>query len=245
MNAARCMALAALLAGCAENAVLELAIGLPQAAGDRQYALTSVNRATDARFEIEREAQSFPAVELDADRQVDCISLQTKDESSDLEIRVRFCTTPDCGDLADASPPTRYFRLAHPFYIGRRTFWTTEIAEVPECTDDAGCSVGRCIDGRCGCASDADCCTGGCACPTDEEPVGGTCYVCEDGPDTPTGEDTPDICVEAVDRCRVRGCQSGTPRSFCLESGDRDHFCDLSTWQDVVDRNYGMVCPLE
>lgn len=235
-------------AGCAENAVLELVIELPPAPADDGtglpwFGVVQIDRATEAAFTTRRESGDRGAqpLELGAVPQSDCISAETGDESMDVEIRVRFCREPDCLNFLDDDSPERYYRLEHPFYIGRRTFWSTQIDRVLECSTDTDCGVGRCVGGVCGCSVDSDCCpSGGCQCPTDLDPVGGTCFACEDGPDM-DDPSSPDRCVEVVDRCHIEGCTTGSPANFCSSRDERRHFCEEPTWADRVG-TYPMSC---
>lgn len=217
---------ALLLVGCAQNGVLELQIELPPApegtGPEPWYGSVQVRRA-GAAFGMPWEGDDPLSLELGDASQEDCISVNATEDDFDLEIRVRFCRSPNCLSLLDGSPPERLFRLSHPIYIGRRTYWSTSIAAVPSCVDDADCEAGRCLDGVCGCAADADCCVGtACRCPNPP------CYRCEDGPDL---NDQVDSCVEVVDRCQIEGCTTGDPSMWC--TGDRSaHFCEQATWAD-------------
>lgn len=219
--------LAALAAGgCAENAVLELQVELPAAPEgdpDPWFAQVQVRRS-NASFDATWEGLDPRTLELGPEPQWDCISVQTGDDSVDLNVRVNFCRTSDCEGLGDDRPPERRYFLEHPFYLGRRTYWATSVERVPECATDADCAQGRCLDdGRCGCAADIDCCPdGSCACPGEQ------CYACLAGG-----------CVQQVDRCGIEGCVvGGAPIRFCTD--DDRHFCETG----AHDRTEAYMCSL-
>lgn len=214
------VAFALVLAGCAENAILELQIELPAAppddgTGSSWYALTRVRRASDNPFDVGWTGPGATAIELGPEPQWDCISVQSFDQEMDLHVRVAFCRAENCLDLMDGSPPERWFRLEHPFYIGRRTYWSTQITEVPECASDGDCGgIGVCIDGSCGCELGSEC-------------PGG--MICEAG-----------NCLLAVDRCRIEGCIEGDSASYCAGS-DGPHFCETNP---NADRDGSYQCDL-
>ncbi len=216
--------LALLASGCAENAVLELQVELPPApTGEPWFAQVQVRRAAGNGFDAVWMGSDPRAVELTSAPQWDCISVQTNDDTVDVNVRVRFCHEIDCLGFGDDTAPERRYFLQTPFYIGRRTYWATTIDAVPQCTSDSDCEVGACVAGQCGCATDADCCpSGGCNCP--DEP----CYACEAGG-----------CVERIDRCSIEGCVAdGRPSSFCTEDGH--HFCESFPY----DRREAFMCSL-
>lgn len=217
--------LALLASACAENAVLELQVQLPAApSGGPWYAQTQVRRAAGNGFDAVWMGSDPRTTELGPTPQWDCVSVQSGDETIDLNVRVRFCHEDDCLGFGDDTAPERRFTIERPFYIGRRTYWSTTILSVPQCTADTDCAVGRCIDGQCGCALDADCCAGGCDCPTPP------CYACEAGG-----------CVERVDRCAVEGCVAdGRPGHFCVGDRTGPHFCESFDY----DRREAYMCSL-
>lgn len=215
------VALALLTSACAQNAILELQVELPPApATGPRFAQVQVRRAAGNGFDAVWMGSDPRTVELGDSAQWDCISVVTNDDTIDLNVRVRFCRESNCLGFGDDTAPERRYHLEHPFYIGRRTYWTTRIAAVPQCTTDADCEVGRCIDGLCGCLLDADCCAG---CDCDR---GGDCFACEAGG-----------CVQQIDRCRIAGCiRDGDPRDFCTSEGQ--HICETSAY----DRREAYMC---
>jgi hypothetical protein len=217
--------IAILLSGCAQNGILELLIDLPPAPADTGpdpwFATVQVRRESASSFMMPWDGEDPVAVELGPEPVRDCISVVADEDDFNLEIRVRFCRDQNCLSFADGTPPERLYRLEHPIYIGRRTYWREQILSVPNCMEDEDCEVGRCIEGRCGCVTTADCCgEDGCLCPRPP------CYSCEDGGDTDTGIDT---CVESLTRCHIEGCTSGDPSMWCTMGGT-EHFCEQSNW---------------
>lgn len=148
---------AVLLAGCGQNAVLELTVDLPPRDGvDRAYALVQVRRAADAPIDGDwaSSARDLEAVELSASSRVrDHISVVADEHlDDDLALKVRFCHAPDCGDAADDPPPVARWIVEHPFYEGRRTRATVAIPEIPPpSTPSTGrverCEVEGCLSG--------------------------------------------------------------------------------------------------
>ena len=208
-----------LMLGCSQNAVFELQIELPEAppddgTGEPWFALVQTRRASAWDFSLETEWGSsnddVAATRLTDARQWDCISVVSAQQEEtnaagdsvplDLHVRVRFCRTPTCTSLElDRATPERWYRQHHPFYIGRRTYWRTEIDSVHQCPDCDG--VGVCIDGQCGCTTSADCPTG---------------LECEAG-----------NCLEDVDRCEIEGCIDGSEGvGYCREGRTGAHYCE-------------------
>lgn len=204
------------LVGCAQNAILELQVELPPApTPDDWYAQIQVRRASDHPFDIPWTGGDLEAIELGPQRQWDCVSVQSFDPDIDLNVRVRFCRSPNCLDLDDGTPRERWYRLEHPFYVGRRTYWSTQIAEVPECETDGDCGgVGVCIDGVCGCELSAEC---------------PGAMTCEAG-----------NCLDAVGRCQIEGCIEGDSTTYCSD-GDGPHFCETNA---NADRDSSFECDL-
>ncbi len=142
-------------AGCAQNASLEITLNLPQGPSDGStvYVLTQPRAAAENPFADEWRGDDLPAVELDPMTDIqDHISVLSTDDTTDLNIKVRFCANPNCTDIADDMAPERWFQLEHPFYIGARTFWTADITEIPTMRDSSPtivgmCAIRGCVDG--------------------------------------------------------------------------------------------------
>jgi hypothetical protein len=218
-----------LLGGCAENAVLELQVQIPPAPdpSTETYAQVQVRRADATGFDVSWTGDDPQGVQLGQDAAWVCTSVDSHDATIDLDVRVRFCGSPACDALGDDSAPEVRYHLEHPFYIGHHTYWSAQIAAVPECTTDADCALGRCVDGRCGCETDADCCPAGDCSTCGGDPSGTPCPVCE-------GE--PASCVVQVDRCHVEGCIPGRTNNFCASDGR--HFCE----SNGIDRTEAYMC---
>jgi hypothetical protein len=198
---------ALLLGGCAQNSVLELQLELPPAPPEDDgngpwYAQVQVANASTP-FELDWLDVDLEAVQLGDAPQWDCISVESLDDSIDLNVRVRFCRSPNCVDMPlGTAVEERFYRLEHPFYRGRRTYWRTRIPEVPECATDGDCGgFGQCVGGRCECESDAECAGE---------------LVCE-----------ANHCLEEVGRCSIEGCIEGVSTTFCsIDTGQ--HFCETN-----------------
>jgi len=140
------LALAIVLSGCPENAILEIELDLPPAnTMEQQFALTQMRRGDMNPFNEDWAGEDLPAIQLGAERQVDRISLVSDDDEVDVHIKVRFCSTDICSELADADAPERWYQLEHPFYLGHRTEWAERIEMVPAAKDTTPTVVERCL----------------------------------------------------------------------------------------------------
>lgn len=136
-------------AGCAQNAALEVELTLPPGPTDGTTMFAVVQARDAAEFVLEEEWRGGdlePIALIPGEAIEDHVSILSTDASTDLLIKVRFCTSPDCIDIDDATSPDRWFEIEHPFYIGKRTYWTAEdaIPEIPTERDTAPLFVGRC-----------------------------------------------------------------------------------------------------
>ncbi|HBQ11000.1 MAG TPA: hypothetical protein DEF51_07410 [Myxococcales bacterium] len=196
------LALSGLLGGCAQNAIMELQIELPPAPAGSSETFAYIQVATPAGgfdFDVEwgDTGFSFP---LTATRQWACVSVVSGDPTVDVNARIRYCSDPECLDVADGNAPESRVAIESPLYIGRRTFVTVGVPQVPECALAADCGgFGACESGRCVCASDADCTATNTECR-----AGG--------------------CAEIVPRCKVEGCITGATDNYCADDGS--HFCE-------------------
>ena len=140
--------------GCAQNAILELEIDLPQRPSDTPiFAFVQARRGDTHPFESDWGGDDLPAVELLPDqRHTTTMSLIADEDGFDAHLKVRFCGSPKCTDIADGRAPARWYRIEHPFYVGERTFWQVSIAAVPTTPDGAleevdRCAIRGCIEG--------------------------------------------------------------------------------------------------
>lgn len=141
--------LALLVAGCAQDAVLELTVEIPEAAepGPR-YAVV------DARAGEPVGAPPGDVVGLDrtaaGDGRVSIVA-EPGDAEQPLHLRVRFCDDPSCTG-APADVPQVRLRIERAFYPGEHTFLTVRIEAVPTGTEelpDVGkCEVRGCVSGE-------------------------------------------------------------------------------------------------
>jgi len=207
------------LGGCTPDGILELQIELPAApAGETWYAQVQVRDVSGHPLSIPWMGGDPDGLVLGSSRRWDCIAVRTLDESKSVHVRVRFCRDPRCLSLDDADPPERLFLIERPFHQGASTYLQLHVPRVPECSRDAECDVGVCIEGRCSCERDADC--------------RGLEYAASCVPQVG--------CVAEVGRCEVSGCIEGVSRYFCsMETGE--HFCERNPH---IDRSETWACGL-
>ncbi len=108
--------------GCARNAFLEIELRLPGVENGLRYVSTQV-RDPGFAFSVNWDRSGDPAPVDLQDVDVENLSVESKDESKDIHIKVLFCTDPNCTD-ANTNTPQFWFAVEHPFYIGERTRWT-------------------------------------------------------------------------------------------------------------------------
>lgn len=137
---ARCgllgVALAVPAAGCARNAVLEVELTVPgqPATGPARYAVAQFEAAPQP-FEADwRGSNDHPGRPLDGGPQTLAYSVVSEDASTVVQMKVLFCTTPDCSALEDAPDrvPSLWYRLERSLYIGERTRWDVTVDAVPQ-----------------------------------------------------------------------------------------------------------------
>jgi len=145
----------ALLSGCALNAVLEIDMQLPYAAGtdDGEFAIVQVadeppdvDRASglplwypawpEPSDRVTRHAFAISEGENlcdDLDRPCN-VRFSVTTENVDLDnlyLKVSFCNTPDCLGAGDATNPGFFgFVIARPFYQGQVTRWSPTRTDV-------------------------------------------------------------------------------------------------------------------
>jgi hypothetical protein len=140
---------ASVLAGCAQNAVLELELDLPKNPGVTpvRYAVVRVVSGSvpfdqdwqgdDALppFALDPNATSAQHVSLDGSSEV---------EGAPVRVKVRFCRDPACSALGDDTAPEVRLQIDRAFYAGKRTSYTWSIACVPNVagqTDTPTCAI--------------------------------------------------------------------------------------------------------
>lgn len=132
---AACLVGGVLVAGCADNAILELTIDLPAARS------CAARARLEARFSSPEEGLCPEDVDWNRDAEdfvldatptltlVDVVA-EGADVEADLCVRVRWCAT-DCARHDLAVDPSETVRLAQPFVRGNRT--TAVLRPVPPC----------------------------------------------------------------------------------------------------------------
>jgi hypothetical protein len=147
---------AMVLVACADqqNAVLEVEITLPPqlASSDQVHVVTQFRRAAGYPFEAEWEPPDSPGNALTDAQSSIAFSVVTEDPNTDVNVRLRFCSRAQCEDLSDDNSPERWFVLEQPFYMGERTFWSAEIATIPDRRPSSPeradrCSIRGCNEG--------------------------------------------------------------------------------------------------
>lgn len=154
---------ATVLSGCADNAVLELTLGLPpqpsDASGplgdDPRFAFVQVRSAqSGATFdESWSGAEPFDGFALQDMATTEMISIvgEPVHYEETLMVRVRFCTSADCSALGDDMAPEARLTVPRVFYSLERTSYEWRINEVPEgepaLTEGRRCDVAGCVAG--------------------------------------------------------------------------------------------------
>ena len=134
-----------LLSGCASDGVLELSLDLPaNSSADRIYGFTQARDATTSILDEWNPTMDLDGVELGTTRTTDHISLRSASGGIDVNVKVTFCSTPRCTDLADATAPQLLYTLERPVYVGRRTRYTIDIPTLPTTRDPRVMTVDKC-----------------------------------------------------------------------------------------------------
>ena len=146
------------LAGCAEDvAFLEVSLELPaNEGGEPVFVSTQVRDAAEFPFEVQWRSGSDPdALLLGPEPLSDHISVGAHVEDVDVAIRVRFCRSADCTAAADGAPPEAWFIVERPFYLGKRTHWSTTFESVPDAIPNEATRTDRCAIRGCVVGDDA------------------------------------------------------------------------------------------
>jgi hypothetical protein len=141
-------ALALLATACARNAVLEVELELPPqpAAGEPRYAVVQFESQPRSFEEDWRGANDHAGTALAAEPVSVAYSVIAEDPSTVVQVKVLFCTTPDCSAIDDAPDrvPGLWYRLERSLYVGERTRWRQTIAAVPTDPPAATIEVDKC-----------------------------------------------------------------------------------------------------
>lgn len=134
----------ALSVGCARNAILEVEIELPAGPSDR-YAVVQFETGDVAFDAVWRRPEEYPGTQLGAPQTV-AYSVISEDETTEVRMKVSFCTTPDCSGLDDAPDrvPALWYEFPRALYVGERTRWTAIVASLPTDPPAAPTEVDRC-----------------------------------------------------------------------------------------------------
>ncbi|MAQ14394.1 MAG: hypothetical protein CMN30_06320 [Sandaracinus sp.] len=135
------------LAGCAENAILELEVDMPASTSDEpQYLVLLMRSARSSDFETDWGADELEGFELGAVSREETISVvaQPEDFGDDLLVRARFCSSPRCDALGDDLAGERRLVVETPFYSLKRTEATWVIGAVEDAVVETPDVVERC-----------------------------------------------------------------------------------------------------
>ena len=139
------------LAGCADNAVLELDLGLPPESLDGLHRFAFVQARSGAEPFDEPWGGSDPVegFMLGFDPHRESVSVVADDASIEdpLRIKVRYCFTARCSSLSDADAPQAEIEIERAFYVAERTFLTLDLTGENESITVEKCRVRGCIGG--------------------------------------------------------------------------------------------------
>lgn len=140
------MGFALVLQGCTLSAVLELEVVLPMAMPPTSPVFVQVQARKDVDFNADwLGTGDLAPVELSATAiTTDRVSIVSDDELTDLRVKLSFCPTASCSDLASPPYGQAWFELQRPFYLGKQTRYTIEVAAVPTTTPTVPATVDRC-----------------------------------------------------------------------------------------------------
>lgn len=140
-------ALALVTTACARNAALEVELTLPpQPAGATRYAVVQFE-SEPRSFEADwRGANDYPGTLLTTEAQTVSYSVLSEEPSTVVQVKVLFCTTPDCSAIEDAPDraPGLWYRLERSLYVGERTRWRATIDAVPPDPPTDAAEIDKC-----------------------------------------------------------------------------------------------------
>ena len=175
-----------LLAGCADNAVLELNVTYPARPGEfgELYVRPLAAKASFGPYNTMWSTQDRPrSATLSASDRSSQLPISivadgevTESGTEDVVVKFRFCTTSDCearpGMTLDPVVAEIWYEFGTPFYLGKQTQFDVALSGVPSCQT---------------CEADSDCLNTP-ACPADPEGNDVRCFCRSAG----TG---PNICM--------------------------------------------------
>ena len=202
----------ALLMGCqAENAVLDVRMGLPSNPIEQPMFV----RVLVSRSDFPLPAYRWVPTEHELANGLSTYEFSIEDEElacdpeidgdCDLRMEVMFCVDRECTSLCTGCPTGRSdpqavlrYQLEQPLFVGQRTQWNPVITEIPTCADDPA------------------------TCLTVNEPGDSNCQV------TPNEFITAPTWLCQVDNCREIICESepGGGAGQCTGGLTGPHLCD-------------------
>lgn len=121
------VAVALAQSACARNAVLEIELSVPPAPpgmGPPIFAFTQFGDDTTDWGADWGIYPDFDGVALGSAARVVRFSLLSEDETKEVRMRVRYCSTERCEEIRGTPPQVR-FQFHEAFYIGERTRYRT------------------------------------------------------------------------------------------------------------------------
>ena len=141
------VAMLVLCASCAENAILELDVRLPEASGvAAQYVVIVMRSARESDFDVVWGATDLDGFLLESASRNVTVSVvaQPEDFSDDLLVRALFCSSPRCDALGDDTAGERRLVIEHPFYSLQRTEAAWVLQTVEESVISVPDRISRC-----------------------------------------------------------------------------------------------------
>ncbi len=135
----RALALAiVLVTGCAENAILEVELMLPPASGAVRHVFVQT-RSGEAEFEATWSGSgSVDGIVLaDGAPSRSVVSVEADDGAeldAPLSLKIRYCTTERCTEVADSDAQEVWVSVERAFYEGRYTQLEVELPAVGACS---------------------------------------------------------------------------------------------------------------
>lgn len=125
------------LAGCSQNAMLELELDLPAQSGPQAPARYANVRIVSGEVPWDQDWQvdaPLPSPKLDPSQpSVERVSVEgnADNEAVPVRVKVRFCVDPNCTAIGDDQAPEVRLQIDRAFYVGQRTSYAWSIACVP------------------------------------------------------------------------------------------------------------------
>lgn len=147
----RAWLVAVLLAGCADNAVLELDLGLPPESFDgiNRFAFVQARSGLEPFDEPWGGTDPVDGFRLGLEPHREELSIVAEEGAiaEPLRIKIRYCFASRCTALSDAEAPQAEIEIERAFYEASRTFLTLDVTGMDEAIAIEKCRVRGCIGG--------------------------------------------------------------------------------------------------